>query len=323
MSVPEKQKFEALMQQNESLRLEVASQKTLVLAIQKRGEEDLRAYLKKNTSTKKSLFVYYKTWVFASAAVVLIALSASVFIIFNNKNAASNAANQTGESTIAKNEDKSSKYPYEQLESKKPTGPIIKSADNATTKDQGDVDGIKNVEAEAQEDNDIAAESGTEIDINSLQVLGRLSLKPILLTDEFNQVEKKISIEVPRPGADFKNMDSALAVSKLPISEQFKWDAPASVKFKFTQSANPSKEVIVESNSNNQTGSNSSSGTAPNEITLVNVPYDNQAIIYFYKDKYYLKTGPDLFEIKLDKKKYQKLNQVTDHKIIEVINSKK
>lgn len=329
MNPQELQAFESLMDNDGSLKQAVHRQRLLIKAIQTSGEQELRDYLRKNTSTRKTLVLNYRTWIYASAAVVFFAVISGVFIIISNKqnSAKEQLVSNTNNDSIAPSQiakqDNTKTGPGEQRKASASNPGNERDVLPGNIYDH-DKDGVEDIA-------DMSTANMQEKVPQDIQVLGRLSLKPIVIDDILMESDKNSpvkavpsSISKSRSENAFEKMDSSLAIAQIP--GEYKLDAPESIKFKFTQSAGKYKEVIVNDDitenkgKKNETADQKSS--APSEIILVNVPYDNQAQIYFYKDKYYLKTGEDLFEIKLTDKKYQKLNQVTDHKIIQAIKSK-
>lgn len=329
MSPSELHNFEMLLKSNKQLAQSVAKQKLLITAIQQAGEQDLRDFLRKNTGTRKTLMLNYKAWIYASAAVIFLAVVSGAFIIFSNpKNHSAAIAAKLQDSvqqTVIAQQDKTPALPKTSVES----ASTNKLKDHSTpNKSQEDI-----ASSELAMDND---DDGIE-DIQEpadLQILGKLSLKPIVIEDLLSSsknksaetADNKIELRKSLHNNDMQAMDSNLAAAKYAASfgDNSIMNAPESVKFNFTQSPNNTKEAIVANNNQNTKDDKvkKEEKTAPSEITLVNVPYDNQAQIYFYKDKYFFKTGEDLYEIKLENKNYQKLNQVTDHKIIQAIKSR-
>lgn len=330
MSSEALQDFEILLKNNEQLRQNVAKQQLLVSAIKQAGEQDIREFLRKNTGTRKTLILNYKAWVYASAAVIFLAVVSGAFIIFSNKkNKVGEIAAQKPDSTqntVIAQQDKISTLP----ESSAKSAGAMRESKNAVATDKNPINTEENQLA-INSDND-----GIEDikDLADLQVLGKLSLKPIVLEDvlyysknkQAETADKKIELQKSLPNKNMQTMDSNLAAAKYSATfgDNAVMNAPESVKFNFTQSPGNSKEAIVANNNQSEKSDKlkKEEKTAPSEITLVNVPYDNQAQIYFYKDKYFFKTGEDLYEIKLENKNYQKLNQVTDHKIIQAIKSR-
>jgi len=291
-----------------SLKKEMEFRELLVRGIQDHGNIQLKNYLKQKTTQKRGLFIGYKSWHYAAAAVGLV-LVGSIVVLLNMKQ-----SNQVS-NTVAK-ETTISQTPPQNGIPKAPETPDL--GQPVAEKSMGSADKgatIENAKPEVSAAENAGGLAIVELDKdNIITVASNIQVIPIRIESPIEKVTTMSNRPPSAPIGAVKRKtgnepDSTYDAEKGDLAkDQIDGQNNGKFKLNFYSSKDAAPQIAATKKDALNT-----------EILVFNLPYDNPLLLT-YKSKMYLKTGTKYYEIDLDHNGKQKATPVTDLLLLKALD---
>lgn len=302
MSREELDRFERQLQTNTSLKEDVELRRLLVGSIQAYGSRELKNYLRQRTGHRRLMKISYRNWYYAAAAVGLILIASTVFLISRNP------LGKTSESAVASQTDSSSAEMAQHPAKPDSTSPAIavqtedvpgKAKDSLTAQNEPGEDGMQEPMPEA------------------VTVASNIPVIPIRIKPAVKeQAGNRGNVSTGRndnPDEEVMSqgkMDTAIANHTGSMKPAITSGEDDAARFKLSFLATREGEPSVAVTKSGQNGL---------EMAVYNLPYDNP-LIFNYQSRYFLKTGDRYYEINTQAGGLQKVKPVADPALIKLLS---
>lgn len=304
-----------------SMKKEIEFRLLLVRGIQERGATELKAFIRQRVSQKRGLFVGYRTWYMAAAAVAVILVGSVVVFRNLSDHRATLADKAKTETSIGPKQD-------DFIQKTQADTTLSGSGTIALNDKPEPIGSVRNPASEGDKAIDFAEMSPEQTGAGTVTMSDNLSQTQSQIPIASDIPVFVIRIDSPlersaKAGAGTfkpvtaestyrkkqKMKDSGFSDDDAKIALQGAENATSNtykLNFFNTQDAKPKVSAIKQ-------------GNAEPEILVYNLPYDNP-LLFYYNNRTYLRTASKYYEIDINKKGLQDVAAVTDQAIIKALN---